>query len=183
MRDMQMRRNSISVRCLAMAIALATAAISLASRPGSSSELTAVSGAEAVLVSFELHAENYEDLDLRLSHQSVTTVSWAIELRRLARLGRDRLWASAMIRVFARPLGKDRFSISRSVNGQITESGILVDRRGALHWLTSFSDVPLFEPFQLARDADHALAIRATVEGGGENTVVTSSLARARLSR
>ena len=168
----------------AFAMTLAATATSLASHPSSSSELTAVHVADAVLVSFELHAENYEDLDLRLSRQGATVVSWAIELRRQDRLGWfDRLWANATIRVFARPLDKDKFSISRSVNGQLTESGILVDRDAAHNWLTSFSDVPLFERFQLARDADHVLTIRATVEGGGENTVVTSILARSRLYR
>jgi hypothetical protein len=110
-------------------------------------------------------------------------VSWAIELHRQARFGFDRLWANAIVRVVARPLDKDRFSISRSVNGQLTESGILVDRLGAHRWLTSFSDVPAFERVQLARDADHVLKIKATVEGGGENPVVTSIPARGRLYR
>ena len=75
------------------------------------------------------------------------------------------------------------FSISRSVNGQAMESGILVDRNAAHRWLTSFSSLPLFERFQLARDADHIVAIKATVEGGGENTVATPILARGRLDR
>jgi hypothetical protein len=65
----------------------------------------------------------------------------------------------------------------------MTESGVLVDRPGAHRWLTSFSEVPLFERIQLAHDADHVLTIRATLEGGGETTVVTSNLAHARLLR
>jgi hypothetical protein len=136
-----------------------------------------------VLVSFDLHAGSYEDLDPRLSRQSATVVSWVIELRRVAHFGFDRLFARAMVRAFARPMDADRFSISRSVNGQITESGIVVDRPGARRWLTSFSDVPLFEPYQLAPDADHALTITAIVEGGGATTFVTPTLARAQLSR
>jgi hypothetical protein len=175
-----------SIWCLAVAIMIATAT-SVGSQPSSSSELTAVSRAERVFVSFELHAElhakDYDDVDLRLSHQSVTVVSWAVELRLLAHWLPDRSWTSAMIRAFAQPLGNDRFAVSRSVNGQLTESGVLVDRRGAHRWLTSFSDVPLFERIQLAHHADHVLTIRATVEGGGETTVVTSSLARAPLLR
>jgi hypothetical protein len=165
-----------------MAIALTTSATSLAGDPSSSAKLTAVSVADAVLVSFELHAENYEGLDLRLSRHGVTVVSWAVELRLLAWL-RDRAWTSATVRAFAQPLDNDRFSVSRSVNGQVTESGVLVDTSGARRWLTSFSDLPLFERIQLAHDADHVLTIKATIEGGGENTIVTSILARARLLR
>ena len=179
----QLKNTSVSVRYLAIAIAVTTAATNLAGQPRSSSELTAVRGSDAVSVSFELHAENYDNLDLRLSHQSVTTVSWVIDLRRLNRYWLERLWASATIRVVARPLDNDTVSISRTVNGRIAESGILVDRRGAERWLTSFSDVPLFEPFQLAGDADHVLTIRATVEGGGENKIVTSTLASAIMSQ
>jgi hypothetical protein len=57
----------LSIRCLAIAIAVANPATSLASQPGSGSELTALHVSDAVFVSFGLHAENYEDLDLRLS--------------------------------------------------------------------------------------------------------------------
>ena len=174
----------VSTRCLVIALALATATTSLASPLGSSSELTAVRAADAVLVSFNLRAESYEDLDRRLSRRGDLVVSWAIELRRQDRLGWfDRLWANATVRVFARQVGSDTFSISRSVNGQPTESGILLDRTAAHQWLTSFSGLPLFERFQLARDADHIVTIKATVEGGGETTVVTPMLARGRLSR
>jgi hypothetical protein len=175
--------RSVSMRYLAIAIAVTTAATNLAGQPRSNSELTAASRGDAVNVSFDLHAENGDDLELRLSRQSVTTVSWVIDLHRLNRYWLERLWASATIRVVARPLDNDTVSISRKVNGRIVESGILVDRRGAIRSLTSFSDVPLFEHFQLARDTDHVLTIRATVEGGGENTIVTSTLASARLCR
>jgi hypothetical protein len=170
---------------LAVAIVLATTATtaSMASQPGSGSELSAVSTAERVFVSFDLHAKDYSDLDLRLSRKSVTAVSWAVELRLLAHWLPDRSWMSALIRVFAQPLDNDRYSVSRSVNGQMIESGVLVDRHGAHRWLTSFSDVPLFERIQLAHDADHVLTIKATVEGGGEATVVTANLARAPLRR
>jgi len=147
---------------VAVAIMLATTT-SMASHPDPSSKLSAVSKAESVFVSFDLHAKDYGDLDRRLSRQSVTVVSWAVELRLLAWL-RDRSWTSAMVRASAQPLDGDRFSVSRSVNGQITESGVLVDRWRARRWLTSFSDVPLFERIQLAHDADHVLTIRATVE-------------------
>jgi hypothetical protein len=180
----QLKDRSLSVWCLGIAMTLATAATSAADRYGSKPELTAVRRAEAILASLDLHAENYEDLDLRLSHQSITIVSWAIELRRLTRLWRDPLLATARIRLFVRPIDKDRFSISRSVNGQTTDAGIVVDRRGAHRWVTSFSDVMLFERFQLARHGDHVLTIiSATVEGGGADTVVTSRLGRARLTQ
>jgi hypothetical protein len=174
----------LSVVGLVIATTLAIAATGLASSSGSSSELTAVRTGDAVLVSFDLHAQSYEDVDLRLSRRGDIVVSWAIELRRQDRLGWfDRLWANATVRVFARQLDADKFSISRSVNGQPTESSLTVDRNAARHWLTSFADLPLFERFQLARDADHVVTIRATVEGGGENTVVTPTLARGRLNR
>jgi hypothetical protein len=174
----------LSAGCLAIAMTLAIAAPGLAGSSGSSSELTAVRAADAVLVSFNLRAENYQDLDRRLSRRGDIVVSWAIELRRQDRLGWfDRLWANATVRVFARHVDSDTFSISRTVNGQPAESGILVDRNTAHQWLTSFSGLPLFERFQLARDADHVVTIKATVEGGGENTVATPMLARGRLLR
>jgi len=168
---------------LATALTLAPTATTRADQRRSVPEFAAIHGAGAILVSFDLHADNYEDLDLRLSRESATVVSWVIELHRVAHLGFDRLFAKAMTRVFARPLTADRFSISRSVNGQVTESGIVVDRREAHRWLTSFSNVPLFEPYQLAPDADHVLTITATVEGGGEARVDTARLARAQLPR
>jgi hypothetical protein len=168
---------------LATVLSLAPTAATVADRRSSVPEFTAIRGAESILVSFDLHAENYEDLDLRLSRESVTVVSWVIELHRVAHLGFDRLFARAMTRAFARPLTADRFSISRSVNGRVTESGVVVDRREAHRWLTSFSTVPLFDLYQLAPDADHVLTIMATVEGGGEPRVVTSRLARAPLLR
>jgi hypothetical protein len=173
-----------SIRCLAIVLALGTATTSPASPVGSGAELTAVRAPQAILVSFDLHAENYEDLDQRLLRRGDVVVTWAIELRRQDRWGWfDRLWANATVRVFVRQLDADTFSISRSVNGQPAESGILVDRNTAHQWLTSFSGLPLFERFQLAPDAGHVVTIRAAVEGGGKTAVVTPTLARGRLSR
>lgn len=145
-------------------------------------ELTADRTLQALAVSFTLHPENYDDLNVRLSHLKPTSVSWIVDLRRL-RYPLERVWATATIRVTARPLNQETFSISRRVNGLVTESDILADRSGAQAWLTSFSDVRLFEQFKIESDVDYLLTIRATVEGGSESPIVTSTLARTRLRR
>jgi hypothetical protein len=134
-----------------------------------------------VYVSFDLQPQTRADLEGRLSKRAPTVVIWLVELKRKALL-RDRSIVPGVIRVSAQRINdSDTFSVSRSVNGVITENGVRMDRQGAFTWLTCFPPVPLFEQFQLDDHAAHRLTISAILDGGEAPRVVTSTLARADL--
>lgn len=170
-----MRRDRLIAAALVIGIAAATA------RAQPSPQLVAITAGNAVYASFDLQPQTSVDLEERLSKRVPTVVIWLVELKRAALL-RDRSIARGVIRVSAqRTNDSDTFSVSRSVNGVITDNGVRLDRQGAFTWLTSFPSVPLFEQFQLDDHAAHRLTISAILEGGEAPRVVTSTLARADL--
>jgi len=144
-------------------------------------QFVATAAGNAVFVSFDLQPQTRADIEERLSKRVPTVVMWLIELKRAALL-RDRSIVRGVIRASAQRINNsDTFSVSRSVNGVITASGVRLDRQGAFTWLTSFPPVPLFEQFQLDDHAAHRLKITAIVDGGEAPRIVTSTLARADL--
>ena len=166
-------------RWISAALAIGIAAATAQAQP--SPQLVATTAGNAVYVSFDLQPQTRADLEERLSKRAPTDVIWMVELKRKALLG-DRSIVPGVIRASAQRINdSDTFSVSRSVNGVITENGVQVDRQGAFTWLTSFPPVPLFEPFQLDDHAPHNLTISAILEGGEAPRIVTSILARAHL--
>jgi hypothetical protein len=166
-------------RWILVALAIGIVAAAAAAQQGP--QLVATVAGNAVLVSFDLQPQTRTDMEERLSHRAPTVVMWLVELKRSALL-RDRSIVRGVIRASAQRINdSDGFSVSRSVNGVITEDGVRMDRQGAFAWLTSFPPVPLFEQFQLDDHAAHRLTITAIVEGGKAPRIVTSTLARADL--
>ena len=166
-------------RWISAVLAFGIAAATTQAQP--SPQLVATAARDAVYVSFDLQPQTRTDLEERLSKRAPTVVIWLVELKRKALL-RDRSIVPGVIRVSAQRIDdSDTFSVSRSVNGVLTESGVRMDRQGAFTWLTCFPPVPLFEQFQLDDHAPHRLTISAILDGGEAPRVVTSTLARADL--
>jgi len=166
-------------RWISVTLAIGMAAVTARAQP--SPQLVATVSGNSVYVSFDLQPQTRVDLEGRLSKQPKTVVIWLVELKRAAPL-RDRSIVRGVIRASAQRINdSDTFSVTRSVNGLVTDNCVPMDRQGAFTWLTSFPPEPLFEQFQLDDHAPHRLTISAILEGGEAPRVVTSTLARADL--
>lgn len=138
------------------------AALMLGGQAGQTLQVTPLQRDGEVLVSFKLDEALTDDIKAAIQSGLTVRVNYKVDLRRSSAAWFDRTIDTAAVGATVKYDNLTRrYSVTRTVNGNIDWADTTTHEDEAWRWLTDFSRMPLFRGAALEANAEYYVRVRA----------------------